>query len=42
MTYYTWLEQGKEVNPSPEVLLSISKAHSLTMMSRSICSIWPM
>ncbi|MFB9326639.1 helix-turn-helix domain-containing protein [Paenibacillus aurantiacus] len=29
VTYYTWLEQGKEVNPSPEVLLSISKALQL-------------
>ncbi|GJM79704.1 hypothetical protein HMSSN139_22000 [Paenibacillus sp. HMSSN-139] len=28
-TYYAWLEQGKEVNPSPEVLLSISKALQL-------------
>ncbi|MGE7601540.1 helix-turn-helix transcriptional regulator [Peribacillus sp. NPDC097675] len=26
MTYYTWLEQGREVNPSPEVLLNISNA----------------
>lgn len=26
VTYYTWLEQGKEVNPSPEVLLNISNA----------------
>ncbi|WP_260405246.1 helix-turn-helix transcriptional regulator [Paenibacillus sp. 598K] len=29
VTYYAWLEQGKEVNPSPEVLLSISKALQL-------------
>jgi len=29
VTYYTWLEQGKEVNPSPEVLLSIGKALQL-------------
>ncbi|WP_236575434.1 helix-turn-helix domain-containing protein [Paenibacillus sp. USDA918EY] len=29
VTYYTWLEQGKEVNPSPEVLFSISKALQL-------------
>lgn len=26
LTYYTWLEQGREVNPSPEVLLNISNA----------------
>ncbi len=26
VTYYTWLEQGKETNPSPEVLESISHA----------------
>ncbi|MGG6310524.1 helix-turn-helix transcriptional regulator [Paenibacillus macerans] len=26
VTYYTWLEQGREVNPSPEVLLNISNA----------------
>ncbi|MFD2379780.1 helix-turn-helix transcriptional regulator [Paenibacillus xanthanilyticus] len=26
VTYYTWLEQGREVNPSPEVLLNISTA----------------
>ncbi|WPP41314.1 helix-turn-helix transcriptional regulator [Paenibacillus hunanensis] len=26
VTYYTWLEQGKETNPSPEVLDSISNA----------------
>ncbi|WP_230493891.1 MULTISPECIES: helix-turn-helix transcriptional regulator [Paenibacillus] len=29
VTYYAWLEQGKEVNPSPEVLLSIGKALQL-------------
>lgn len=29
VTYYTWLEQGREVNPSPEVLLNISKALQL-------------
>lgn len=29
VTYYALLEQGKEVNPSPEVLLSISKALQL-------------
>ncbi|MFD1955050.1 helix-turn-helix transcriptional regulator [Paenibacillus thailandensis] len=29
VTYYTWLEQGRDVNPSPEVLLSISKALQL-------------
>nr|WP_217595799.1 helix-turn-helix transcriptional regulator [Cohnella sp. GbtcB17] len=29
VTYYSWLEQGKEVNPSPEVLLSIGKALQL-------------
>lgn len=29
VTYYTWLEQGKEVNPSPEVLLGISQALKL-------------
>lgn len=29
VTYYTWLEQGREANPSPEVLLSISKALQL-------------
>ncbi len=26
VTYYTWLEQGREFNPSPEVLLNISNA----------------
>lgn len=26
VTYYTWLEQGREVHPSPEVLINISKA----------------
>ncbi|MHA6531662.1 helix-turn-helix transcriptional regulator [Paenibacillus sp. BAC0078] len=26
VTYYTWLEQGREANPSPEVLLNISTA----------------
>ncbi|MDP4096364.1 helix-turn-helix transcriptional regulator [Paenibacillus sp. P96] len=26
VTYYTWLEQGREVNPSPEILLNISQA----------------
>jgi len=29
VTYYSWLEQGREVNPSPEVLLSISQALQL-------------
>lgn len=29
VTYYTWLEQGREVNPSPEVLLNISNALKL-------------
>ncbi len=29
VTYYTWLEQGREVNPSPEVLLNISSALKL-------------
>lgn len=29
VTYYTWLEQGREVNPSPEVLLSIGAALQL-------------
>ncbi|OZB95450.1 helix-turn-helix transcriptional regulator [Paenibacillus sp. XY044] len=29
VTYYTWLEQGREVNPSPEVLLNISSALQL-------------
>jgi len=29
VTYYTWLEQGREVNPSPEVLLNISNALQL-------------
>ena len=26
VTYYTWLEQGREVHPSPEVLINISNA----------------
>lgn len=26
VTYYTWLEQGRETNPSPEVLMSIGNA----------------
>lgn len=30
VTYYTWLEQGREVNPSPEVLLNISNALMLS------------
>ncbi|TSB47934.1 helix-turn-helix transcriptional regulator [Alkalicoccobacillus porphyridii] len=29
ITYYTWLEQGRERNPSPEVLSSISQALQL-------------
>lgn len=29
VTYYTWLEQGREKNPSPEVLSHISKALQL-------------
>ncbi|MEF2966590.1 helix-turn-helix transcriptional regulator [Paenibacillus sp. M1] len=29
VTYYTWLEQGREVNPSPEVLRNISTALKL-------------
>jgi len=29
VTYYTWLEQGREAHPSPEVLLNISNALSL-------------
>lgn len=29
VTYYTWLEQGREANPSPEVLLHISYALQL-------------
>ena len=29
VTYYTWLEQGREINPSPEVLLNISNALQL-------------
>ncbi|WP_458120678.1 helix-turn-helix domain-containing protein [Paenibacillus sp. Z6-24] len=31
VTYYTWLEQGRETNPSPEVLGSISAALQLSM-----------
>src|SRR5690606_33115195 len=30
VTYYTWLEQGRETNPSPEVLMSIGKALQLS------------
>ncbi|WP_411348543.1 helix-turn-helix transcriptional regulator [Paenibacillus sp. WLX2291] len=30
VTYYTWLEQGKETNPSPDVLTSIGSALQLT------------
>ncbi|KAB8126023.1 helix-turn-helix domain-containing protein [Gracilibacillus oryzae] len=30
VTYYTWLEQGKDIHPSREVLLNISKALQLT------------
>jgi len=30
ITYYTWLEQGRETNPSPEVLLSIATALQLS------------
>jgi transcriptional regulator with XRE-family HTH domain len=30
ITYYTWLEQGRESNPSPEVLLSIGQALQLS------------
>ncbi|MFB5761342.1 helix-turn-helix transcriptional regulator [Paenibacillus medicaginis] len=29
VTYYTWLEQGRETNPSPEVLLHIGNALQL-------------
>ena len=29
VTYYTWLEQGREVNPSPDVLMNISHALKL-------------
>jgi transcriptional regulator with XRE-family HTH domain len=29
VTYYTWLEQGREINPSPEVLLNIGNALQL-------------
>lgn len=29
LTYYTWLEQGRETNPSPEVLSHISQALQL-------------
>ncbi|MFB5268291.1 helix-turn-helix transcriptional regulator [Paenibacillus enshidis] len=29
VTYYTWLEQGRETNPSPEVLLNIGNALQL-------------
>ncbi|WP_020617426.1 helix-turn-helix transcriptional regulator [Paenibacillus daejeonensis] len=29
VTYYTWLEQGRETNPSPEVLSGISQALQL-------------
>lgn len=29
ITYYAWLEQGRETTPSPEVLLSIAKALQL-------------
>ncbi|SEU09248.1 helix-turn-helix transcriptional regulator [Paenibacillus sp. NFR01] len=29
VTYYTWLEQGRETNPSPEVLAQISQALQL-------------
>lgn len=30
LTYYTWLEQGRETNPSKEVLMSIGKALQLS------------
>lgn len=29
VTYYTWLEQGREINPSPDVLFHISQALQL-------------
>ncbi|MFD1903118.1 helix-turn-helix domain-containing protein [Paenibacillus rhizoplanae] len=29
VTYYTWLEQGRERNPSPEILSNISQALQL-------------
>lgn len=31
VTYYTWLEQGRETNPSQEVLMSIGKALHLSV-----------
>lgn len=34
VTYYTWLEQGREVNPSPEVLLNIGNALRLDVDER--------
>ncbi len=34
VTYYTWLEQGKETNPSPEVIESISMALQLDVDER--------
>lgn len=35
VTYYTWLEQGKDLNPSPDILLNIGRALQLSGSERS-------
>lgn len=35
VTYYTWLEQGKDLNPSPDILLGIGRALQLGDSERS-------
>lgn len=34
VTYYTWLEQGKDLNPSPDILLNIGRALQLSDSER--------
>jgi transcriptional regulator with XRE-family HTH domain len=41
VTWYTWLEQGREVNPSESVLMGVANACSAARWRRATCSCWP-
>ena len=41
VTWYTWLEQGRPINASTQVLDAVARTLMLDPVERSICSGWP-
>jgi hypothetical protein len=41
VTWYTWLEQGRQINASPQVLGAVARTLLLDQPSGSTCSGWP-